>query len=189
MRCALFAGLPGLRRAIVHGRIVPALDSALVTHPTLGLPPTDVRAGFPDAAADLRRNRARLAARALEVAVDRDPTLRERFDEVGLRELLADAEVELERIARAVATGSPRFVAEWAEWVAPLYRRRRVPMDDLVNVSEALRSTVRAILGPDETPVADRAIDEAVRVFRWHRRLAGDARKRNRLLQLIYKGA
>jgi hypothetical protein len=25
--------------------------------------------------------------------------------------------------------------------------------------------------------------------FRWHRRIAGDARKRNRLLAAIYKGA
>ena len=25
--------------------------------------------------------------------------------------------------------------------------------------------------------------------FKWHRRIAGDARKRNRLLQAIYKGA
>ena len=32
------------------------------------------------------------------------------------------------------------------------------------------------------------ALDEAIKVYRWHRRLAGDARKRNALLQLIYKG-
>ena len=37
-------------------------------------------------------------------------------------------------------------------------------------------------------PIADAAIDEGIRVFRWHRRLAGD-HKRNKLLQLIYKGA
>ena len=33
------------------------------------------------------------------------------------------------------------------------------------------------------------AIDAANAVFKWHRRIAGDARKRNRLLQAIYKGA
>ena len=160
-----------------------------MTHPTLGHPPTDFGAGFPAAAADLRAARTRLAARALEVAVDADPTLRDRHDETGLRGLLADIEVELERIALSVASGAPRFVAEWAEWVAPLYRRRRVPMDDLINLSEGLRRSVRTILGPDETRAADLAIDEGIRVFKWHRRLAGDARKRNRLLQLIYKGA
>ena len=159
-----------------------------MTHPTLGHPPTDFRAGFPVAAETLRRNRARLAAKALEVAVDEDPTLRDRHDDMALRGLLADAEVELERIALAVASGSPRFVAEWAEWVAPLYRRRRVPMDDLINLSEGLRRSVRAVLAPAEVPSADLAIDEGIRVFRWHRRLAGD-HKRNRLLQLIYKGA
>lgn len=160
-----------------------------VTHPTLGMPPTDLRAAHPAAAEEIRRARARLAARALEVAVDHDPTLATRHDEAGLRALLADAEVELDRIALAVASGKSRYVSDWAEWVAPLYRRRRVPMDDLINLSEGLRRSIRGVLGPDEVAAADHAIDEGVRVFRWHRRLAGDARKRNRLLQLIYKGA
>jgi hypothetical protein len=35
---------------------------------------------------------------------------------------------------------------------------------------------------------ADVAIDEAVAQYKWHRRLAGDARKRNAFLQFIYKG-
>lgn len=160
-----------------------------MTHPTLGRPPTDFRAGFPAAAAEIRRSRARIAARALEFAVEADPTLIERFDDAVLRGLLADAEVELERVAMAVASGSPRFVGDWAEWVAPLYRRRRVPLDDLINLSEGIRRAVRSVLGPDEAAVADQALDEGIRVFKWHRRLAGDARKRNRLLQFIYKGA
>ena len=29
---------------------------------------------------------------------------------------------------------------------------------------------------------------ELIAVYRWHRRLAGDGRKRNALLQLLYKG-
>jgi hypothetical protein len=36
---------------------------------------------------------------------------------------------------------------------------------------------------------ADAAIDAAITVYRWNRRLAGDARKRNAFLQLLYKGA
>ena len=32
------------------------------------------------------------------------------------------------------------------------------------------------------------AIDAAIAKYRWHRRIAGDARKRNALLQLLYKG-
>ena len=35
---------------------------------------------------------------------------------------------------------------------------------------------------------ADAAIDAAITVYRWNRRLAGDARKRNAFLQLLYKG-
>lgn len=170
-------------------RAADAAILAAVTHPTLGHPPTDFRAGFPAAADELRRSRGRIAARALEYAVDGDPSLVTRFDEAGLRGLLADVEVELERVALSVASAEPRFVAEWAELVAPLYRRRRVPMDDLINLSEGLRRSARGVLGPAEAALADAAIDEGVRVLRWHRRLAGDARKRNPLLQLLYKGA
>jgi hypothetical protein len=62
-------------------------------------------------------------------------------------------------------------------------------MDDLILLCEGLRLAVPAVLAPDERTIADVALDEAVRVFRWHRRLAGDARKRNRLLAALYKGA
>jgi hypothetical protein len=37
-------------------------------------------------------------------------------------------------------------------------------------------------------PPADAALDAAIEVYRWHRRLAGDARKKNAFLQLLYKG-
>ena len=89
-----------------------------------------------------------------------------------------------------VVTGEGIVLVDWwADWCAPLYRRRRVPMDDLISVSEGLRGAVRSFLGPDEMAIADEAIDRAIRVFRWNRRIAGDARKRNRLLAAIYKGA
>ena len=45
-----------------------------------------------------------------------------------------------------------------------------------------------AVLAPEELPAAGRALDEAIAQYRWHRRLAGDARKRNAFLQFIYKG-
>jgi hypothetical protein len=35
----------------------------------------------------------------------------------------------------------------------------------------------------------DAAIDAAVAALRWHRRLGGDARKRNPVIAFIYKGA
>jgi hypothetical protein len=160
-----------------------------VSHPSLGAAPADLQAGFPDAAARLRANADTIAARALEAAVERDPTLTTRYDELGLRQLLRDAGVFLERIALSVGSGKTIYPAEWADWVAPLYRRRRVPMDDVISIGEGLRRAVRAFLGPDEMAIVDAAIDEAVRILRWNRRIAGDARKRNKLLQFLYKGA
>jgi hypothetical protein len=62
-------------------------------------------------------------------------------------------------------------------------------MDDLIHLCDGLRLAVPAVLAPDERGIAEAALDEAVRVFRWHRRIAGDARKRNRILAAIYKGA
>lgn len=159
-----------------------------MSHYALGLPPTDMRAGFPDAAERLRADVGRLGTRALEVALQRDPTLRERLGETGLRALLRDTEIYIERIARAVASTDPGQVREWADWVAPVYRRRRVPMDDLVTLTEGLRSAVASVLAPDEQAIADVALDQAVATFRWYRPLGGDARKRNRLLDAIYRG-
>jgi hypothetical protein len=160
-----------------------------VTHPTLGLPPRSLTAGFPDAAARLRTERARLAARALEIAVDSDPTLRERYTAEGLRNLLRDAEVFVDRIALCVAGNDSHWLREFADMTAPVFRRRAVPMDDVVLLLEAIRSTVRGVLSAEETVPADAAIDEAVALLRDYRRIAGDARRRNPILAAIYKGA
>ena len=158
-------------------------------HPSLGEAPLDPSAAFPEAAARLRANSDTVASRALESAVKRDPTLVTRHDELGLRHLLRDTGVYVERLALSVGSGRTAYPAEWTDWCAPLYRRRRVPMDDLISISEGLRAAVRSFLGPDEMTIADEAIDGAIRSLRWNRRIAGDARKRNRLLAAIYKGA
>ena len=44
------------------------------------------------------------------------------------------------------------------------------------------------MLTPDELEAAGEALDAAIEVYRWHRRLAGDARKKNAFLQFLYKG-
>ena len=160
-----------------------------MSHPSLGAAPPDFSAAHPAAAEKLRRHVESIAERSLEVAIERDPTIRERYDDLGLRALLRDASVYLDRIALSVASGDEHYPAEWVEWVAPLYRRRKVPMDDLISLSEGLRRAIRAHLGPDEMIVGNAAIDAAIVRMRWNRRIAGDARKRNRLLQLLYKGA
>jgi hypothetical protein len=160
-----------------------------VSHPSLGLPPLDPTAGYPEAAARIRTHQYRLAARALRVAMDADPTIEKRYDEPGLRHLLHDAELLAERVALSVATAEPHLAREYAEWTAPVYRRRRIPMDDLVALCEGLRAAFPSVLTPAELPVASAALDAAIAGYRWHRRLAGDARKKNALLQLLYKGA
>ena len=160
-----------------------------MSHPSLGSPPPSRAAGLPGAAARLRTARARLGARALEVAIERDPTIRDRYDELGLRKLLRDTEPMIDRLAYALDYGDADGLAGWDDWVVPVYRRKRVPMDDVINLCEGLRLASASVLAPAERPAAGVAIDNAIKVLLWHRRLAGDARKRNRLLQFIYKGA
>jgi hypothetical protein len=179
-RADVLARTPARRRAV---------DCGIVSHPSLGLPPPDLTAGFPAAAARLDATRARLAARALEVAFDNDPTLRDRYNELGLRKLLRDAGTLLDRIAVAVASGDPAPLRSFADWVAPIYRRRSVPMDDLINLAEGLRAAATTVLTGSELAPMHAAVDTAIDQFRWHRRIAGDARKKNRILQAIYKGA
>jgi hypothetical protein len=173
---------------MLRNRSHGAVSFGTVTHPSLGLPPRSLQAGFPDAAARLRANRAALAVRALEVAVDADPTLRTRYDDVGLRNLLRDAEVHVDRLALCVAGNDPFWLEHFADMTATVFRRRGVAMDDVVQLMEGLRVGARGVLAPEEMVPADAALDEAVRVYRWYRRLSGDARKRNRILDAIYKG-
>jgi hypothetical protein len=160
-----------------------------VSHPTLGLPPPSLTAGYPEAAARLSAERAPVAVRALEVAAREDPTFTDRHDEASLRNLLRDTEVFVDSLALCVAGDDPRWLRELADQTATVYRRRKVALDDVVRLLEGLRASVRGVLAAEELVPADRALDEAIAVFRWHRRLAGDARKRNPLLAALYKGA
>ena len=160
-----------------------------MSHPSLGLPPVDRLSSLPPNAARIHAQRERLATRALEIAIDRDPTIRDRHDELALRRLLRDSAVLLDRIVESVADGDAEPARVFAEAIPPMYRRRKVPMDDLINLVESLRSAIGAVLPPSEMAVVDDAVEAMIERFKWHRRIAGDARKRNRLLQAIYKGA
>lgn len=159
-----------------------------MSHPSLGLPPLDQNAGLPEAAARIRASAVRLATRALMVAMDADATIRERHDEAGQRHLVRDAELLAERVALAVASGDPSTAAEYAHWTSPVYRRRRVPLDDIIGLCEGLRAALPSVLAPGELPAASAALDAMIEVYRWHRRLAGDAGRKNAFLQFLYKG-
>lgn len=159
-----------------------------MSHPSLGRPPHNATSAWADVARHIRDSGPQLAARALAVAMDRDPTMRERYDEIGLRERLRDAELLAERIATSVAEDRPAIAGEYADWTSPVYRRKRVPLDDLINLCEGLRAAIAGASPPAIAEAADGAIDAAIAQYKWHRRIAGDARKRNPLLQFIYKG-
>jgi hypothetical protein len=61
-------------------------------------------------------------------------------------------------------------------------------MDDLVALCEGLRAAFPGVLAPADLPAADAALDAAIEAYSWHRRIAGDARKKNAFLQFLYKG-
>ena len=72
--------------------------------------------------------------------------------------------------------------------VAPLYRRRFVPLDDQIALCNGIRAALPGRADAGRAAAAGEALDAAIEVYRWHRRLAGDARKKNAFLQLLYKG-
>ena len=148
-----------------------------------------MRAGDPASAAALRSGGARFRSRAFAAALDLDPTLAERHTELVRQALLADLEAFVDRLAAALASDHPHAMATFADLVAVRYRKRKIPMDDLVTLCDGLRRAASAVVEPGAMPAVDAALDEAIAVFKWHRRLGGDARKRNAFLAFIYKGA
>jgi len=62
-------------------------------------------------------------------------------------------------------------------------------MNDLITICRSIRDAIGAVLPVSDMAPVDTAIDAMIDRFRWHGRIAGDGRKKNRLLQAIYKGA
>ena len=125
-----------------------------MSHPSLGLPPPDSGGRRTDAGRRVRESAARLAARALAVAMDADRTLGERYDEDGLRARLHDAELLAERLALALDLEDPTPMREYADWVSPTYRRKKVPLGDLMALCEGLRTALPDVLAPGQLPTA-----------------------------------
>jgi hypothetical protein len=165
------------------------LDFGLVSHPSLGLPPIDRTAGNPPSADALRLDRARIGARAIAFAGEVDPEFPTRYPPVALAELRLDVDAMVGRLADSVAANDSDGLARWAEMVVPRFRKKGVSMDDLQLLFEGLRRAAPAAVLPEAMPIVDASVDAANAVFKWHRRLAGDARKRNPILAFLYKGA
>ena len=157
-------------------------------HPLQGLPPSDARAGLPEAAARLRAQRSRLERLALEATLKLDPSFTTRYDELTLRTLLRDNERHLEQLAQALETGEERFVTVYSEMLVPTYRRRGIRMNDAVTIVHGLREAAQSALTSQETVVLRRYTDAWVARLRHHARLPGD-HKGNWLVRLIWKGA
>jgi hypothetical protein len=173
---------------MVRSPAVGAVSFRIVSHPTLGQPPRSLQAGFPAAADRLRAQRSSLAARALEVVVDADPSIRRRYDDTRLRGLLADAAVLVDRLALCVAGDDSYFLADFADSSATVFRRRKVAVMDVIHVLEGVRDASRGVLNEAEMASADRAVDAAVKVYRRFHDIRGDAREWNPITSKLYKG-
>jgi hypothetical protein len=157
-------------------------------HPNLGLAPIDVTAGHAAAAEKLRDNVMRISAGALEAAIKADPTIRARYSEAGLRRLLRDGELLVERLSMCLGSDTVRWLSEYAEWIGPIYRRRGVPLRDLSALCAGIRESVEPMLIPEELEIATSALEAATAVFRRNSRIAGDRHKRNALWKWMYRG-
>ena len=157
-------------------------------HPSLGLPPRDLSAGQPAAAARLRTAKSRLARLALENTLRAAPRFNDTYDEVMLRLLLRDFERHVEQLARAMETGDSYYVAMYGEWLVPIYRRRHVPMKDVAALLGGLRDAAATVLTPAESIVAEQHFERWGARLQHHRRLAGD-HKGNPVVRFFWKGA
>ncbi len=145
-------------------------------------------AGVPEDAETLRREALRISAGALEAAASHELSLSSRDDERSRRQLLHDVETLVERLAMCVDSDDPRWLAEYAEWIGPVFRRRGISLADANAMLEGLRDVTRPLLSHGAIPSMERAIDGASDVFRRNARLAGDPHKRNALWRFLYRG-
>ena len=157
-------------------------------HPSLGLPPADVTAGRPEAAARLRTHIKRLARLGLQETVKNADGFAERYDEDMLRLLLRDSERHLEQLARSIETGRDYYVTSYAEWLVPVYRRRHVPASDVMAVLAGLQVAAATVLSPDEREAASAFFALWKDTLKHHQRLPGD-HKGNKLIRFFWKGS
>jgi hypothetical protein len=157
-------------------------------HPTLGLPPRDVTAGLPDAAARVRANRERLARLALQTTINDVPGLQDRYTEDALRLFMRDYEQHIEQLAKSLETGDDYYVVAYSEWLVPIYRRRKIPTRDFMAMLDGLQQAVGTVLSPSERDVAAELFKRWHDNLKFHQRLPGD-HKGNALLRFFWKGA
>jgi hypothetical protein len=159
-----------------------------MSHPALGLPVIDSKRADPRGAARLRAARPASAARALAAALDRDSTLRHRYDEAMLRRFLQDEASHLETIARAIESGRDAAAATYADTIVPPMRRRGVPMRDLATLLRGAGDAAFGVLGVEGAARVERIVGRMVAVLDRPAHVAGD-RPRGRVASLLWKAA
>lgn len=159
-----------------------------MSHPSLGLPPPDTSAGHPEAAARIREQRLALGRLALERALQLDPSLATRYDEYALRRFLRDYEQHMRQVARALETGDDYYVTQYGEWLAPIYRRREVPMRDFATLVRALADVCGSVLSPDDAKLVGKLVVRWLARLKFHGRLPGD-HAGNPIVRFFWKGA
>jgi len=157
-------------------------------HPSLGHPPHDVTAGIPAAAVRLRASTDRIAKLALQWTLRDEEGFDERYDEQALRLFLRDLGQHVNQLARALETGEDSYVTSYAEWLVPVYRRRRVPMRDFMLILGGLQRAAATVMTPDERKVSDELFERWTATLKKHQRLAGD-HKGNSVVRFFWKGA
>ncbi len=143
---------------------------------------------MPDAATRLRNGHGRLGAEALRAAVRRDPSFESRYDTVQFRTFLRDCDRHVLQLAQALERGLPGPMTEYVDTIVPVFRRRRVPLEDLGTMLLGTLDAARADLPPAEGDAASLVVEAALNQLERPRHLPGD-RPRNPILQLLWKGA
>ena len=157
-----------------------------MSHPAIGLPPSDASAGHP-AVAERLRSATRLPTMALDEAFRVDATLPERYDELMQRHLLRDYQRHIEQLARAIETGEDRYVVTYGETLVPIYRRRGVRMNDVVSLLLGLEEAAVAVGPSAAAAIIREPLGAWIERMRHHRRLPGD-HKGNAAVRFIWKG-
>jgi hypothetical protein len=143
---------------------------------------------MPEAAARLRNARARLAADALRAALARDPGLGTRYDADQLRTFLRDCERHVVQLALALEEGRVGRMTEYVDVIVPVFRRRRVPLEDLATMLLGTLDAAHAELSPAAGDAATRIVEAGLARLERPRHLPGD-RPRNPILHFLWKGA
>ena len=143
---------------------------------------------MPEAATRLRDARARLAGAALVAATRRDPTLEERYDALQFRTFLRDMDRHILRLALALEQGGVGPFTEYVGTLVPVFRRRRVPLEDFATMLLGMLDAVSADLPRPEADAAARIVEEGLGHLERPRHLPGD-RRRNPVLAFLWKGA